>query len=310
MRRPPYLFSLKVVAWLGLLTLGALTVFFSACRPDRSPRWTRLDSRIQESSGLVASHEHRGVFWAHGDSDCPNEIYAVDGNGRLLSRHQLDVPNIDWEDIAIDDQGNLYLGDIGNNFSERRDLVVYRMREPDPELKQGSLTVDTRIPFRYPDQTRFDRTRSNFDAESLAWYQGSLYLFSKHRRDDRTTLYRFPSLEGGEEVVLEKVSEYTLGGMAPYGGMATAADIRADGRYLALLSYHALFIFELPSDGSHDGSQDLFANPVKTIELRAFVTRQCEAVVWDGDSILLSNEGGRLLRIAEPLSPSLTVFPE
>ena len=45
---------------------------------------------------------------------------------------QEQVLNVDWEDIALSDQGILYIGDIGNNFNWRKDLGIYRI-----DLKQA-----------------------------------------------------------------------------------------------------------------------------------------------------------------------------
>ena len=40
--------------------------------------------------------------------------------------------NYDWEDISSDPEGRLYIGDIGNNDSARRNLAIYVVDEPDP----------------------------------------------------------------------------------------------------------------------------------------------------------------------------------
>ena len=39
----------------------------------------------------------------------------------------------DWENIAIDSAGHLYIGDIGNNDSKRDTLAVYEIDEPNPQ---------------------------------------------------------------------------------------------------------------------------------------------------------------------------------
>src|SRR5688500_11577539 len=45
----------------------------------------RLDSRaIPESSGVVASRKHPGVFWTHSDSGNGPAIFAVSRDGTLL----------------------------------------------------------------------------------------------------------------------------------------------------------------------------------------------------------------------------------
>ena len=75
-----------------------------------------LDEKfIPESSGIVKSRRYPGIFWVHNDSGNPPLLFAIKGDGQIVRQFRLGVPNLDWEDIAIDDHGHLYIGDIGNN---------------------------------------------------------------------------------------------------------------------------------------------------------------------------------------------------
>jgi hypothetical protein len=42
------------------------------------------------------------------------------------------VPAHDWEALGRDDDGNLWIGDIGNNECDRADTALLKVREPDP----------------------------------------------------------------------------------------------------------------------------------------------------------------------------------
>src|SRR4051795_12516953 len=70
---------------------------------------------IREASGIVQSRRFPGIFWTHNDSGNPPSLFAVTREGSLVREYKVAVPNVDWEDIAIDDDGHLYLGEIGNN---------------------------------------------------------------------------------------------------------------------------------------------------------------------------------------------------
>ena len=93
----------------------------------------KLDVRlVPEASGIVKSRRHPGVFWVHNDSGNPPSLFAIRADGRIVREFRLEIPNIDWEDIAIDDQGHLYIGDIGNNLGALPARAIYRIDEPDP----------------------------------------------------------------------------------------------------------------------------------------------------------------------------------
>src|SRR4029077_20137468 len=85
---------------------------------------------IKESSCVIASRRHTDVFWTHNDGGGPKKqvLYAIDhkGNPRAFFSF-IDVTLQDWEDIAIDDAGHLYIGDIGNNDAKRDTLAVYEI---------------------------------------------------------------------------------------------------------------------------------------------------------------------------------------
>jgi hypothetical protein len=128
---------------------------------------------------------------------------------------------------------------------------------------------------------------------------------SKHRADSHTTLYRFPSLDGRTEVVLDKVGDFDLGGAdLQFGGMATGADLSPDGRTLAVLSYHAVFLFAAPASGD-----DFLSVPLKKIELAMTSLAQCEAIAWQGEDLVITNETGRIFRLQNPLDDDVTRFP-
>jgi hypothetical protein len=282
------------------LLAATLLTLAPACRKP-SPTGVQLDRRIREPSGLVASRTHADIFWTHGDSGRAPKIFAIDPQGALVAELRVaEVDNVDWEDIALDDHGNLWIGDIGNNDSDRKDLVVYRVGEPDPHAGLESVGVDHRVHFSYPDQDDFSDSRGPFDAESLFWWSGSLWLATKHRRDTMTVLYRFPSVED-DAVVLERVAEFDVGAQLGEGhrassfpGMVTGADVSLDAKRLALLSYDAVFVFELAP-----GQRDPFAGKVHRIALDPPYVDQVESVTWEGEQLLLINESGAMFRLGE-----------
>ena len=73
---------------------------------------------------MVASRRHAGVFWTHneGHSQPREALYGITREGKSVAFYRIEGANLqDWEDIAIDDDGHLVLGDIGNNKRQPRD---------------------------------------------------------------------------------------------------------------------------------------------------------------------------------------------
>jgi hypothetical protein len=106
------------------------------------------DPRIKESSGVVASRRYANLYWTHNDGGGPKKqvLYAIDRKGNTRASFPvIDVTLHDWEDIAIDDAGHLYIGDIGNNDSKRDTLAVYEIDEPNPQAGAGPVSPDTRV---------------------------------------------------------------------------------------------------------------------------------------------------------------------
>src|SRR3954463_4778166 len=88
----------------------------------------RFDLRVlPEASGIVKSRRHPGIYWVHNDSGNSPSLYAIRRDGTIVREFRLSVPNVDWEDIAVDDEGHLYLGDIGNNGGLLGLRAVYRI---------------------------------------------------------------------------------------------------------------------------------------------------------------------------------------
>ncbi len=287
-----------IVVAVGTALAGCLALVPSNQRGQAVDVEGRLQSEaISESSGLVASRTHQGVFWTHNDSGDVPRIFAIDRGGSLLAEFAVGgARHRDWEDIAIDDAGHLFLADIGNNRSRRRDLTVYRVPEPDPRSAVRRVQVERALRFRYGNQV-IGSSGLNFDAESLIWHAGALYVFTKHRADTQSQVYRLEDQAGGEPQVLQPLGAIELGveGMNPDLAQATAADASADGRRIVVLTYGAIHLFE-PA-----GAALWPLTPIRRIALDSRETRQAESIAWDGTSLLFGNEQRQLFRVLEPI---------
>src|SRR5689334_12693906 len=115
-----------VIALAVLPGSAAAAAEGSASAAPGASGFTITDPRIKESSGLAASRIHPGVYWTHNDSDDGPYVYAVDSaTGKTVARVTLTgigTPR-DVEAISLGPDGQLYVGDIGDNLNGTWDHV-------------------------------------------------------------------------------------------------------------------------------------------------------------------------------------------
>ena len=250
---------------------------------------------IQESSGIVRSKLWPDWIWTHNDSGDTARIFAVRRSGNIVKPSSRDnyqglaiknAVNIDWEDIATDESGNLIIAACGNNSNARRDLAIYIVPEPNARM-MGATRALQRYDFIYPDQLDFPPQENNFDCEAIFWTQGKLYLLTKHRADTKTKLYRFDELDPMDVNVPTLVGEFDI------LGQVTGADVSEDGQRLAVLTYKHVWIFEADPKKDNYLEGKVFWAPLNTL-----ATKQCEGICfWDDENILISNEQRELYEV-------------
>ena len=277
-----------MVRLLPLLFLPFLAACGDRAPRDPAPFATVANPEIDESSGLAASRRFPGLFWTHNDSGDKARIFpllpgsAPEGRPFRKGIRVKGAEHVDWETIALLEDGRLAVGDVGNNRNNRKDLRIYLFPEPDP-YRDREVAVEQTLRFRYPDQeTQIGRKGPrNFDCEAMFARNGKLFLLTKHRDDDATKLYRFSDLDR-DETVPERIARF------PIGGRVTGADASPDGKRVAVLTYDALWLFE-----GFEGD-DIFNGKKRKRLLEA---DQCESVAFDGETLIVGNEEGELFRI-------------
>jgi hypothetical protein len=234
------------------------------------------------------------VLWAirdRGAQDRPGRprsalyAYKVTGGrvgkvgGAAFKAVPLAVPNRDWEDIARDDDGNLWIGDIGNNECDRDDTALLKVREPDPAAT-GKAELLASYRYKFPDPPPGCAGRN---AEAMFLVDDVPYVIDKA---EPSTVYRFPRLDPDGTVTLEKVG-VLAGDVVNLSG----ADLSADRTRLAVDTHTALYIYQAGSP-SADGAAlvaDLISRPpVWTVQLGGGQAgggaTNVEGVAFDRDS--------------------------
>ena len=234
-----------------------------------------LPNQLEEVSGM--DYNDSGVIWMHNDSNNKSELYGFDSTGKLHSEIDIESKNRDWEDLAYDIDGNLYIGEFGNNMNERKNLAVLKIVKED--LFNGAEVKPARIKFKYEDQLKFppDEERFFFDCEALIIKDSMVYVFTKSHIRDRagvTSLYKFPAKEGSH--IARKISSFE--GCKDKDCKITAADYNFNTDQLVLLTHKSVLVFS-----DFDGD-DFFSGEM--VELPFNHLSQKEAVCFKNDSTL------------------------
>ncbi len=276
-------------------TLALLCLFVSAA-PAEFP-WKafnflkaqgRIDSSlVQECSGLVQSLRYPDVFWALGDSGAIGDravLVPVTGTGQLAQGWSGPIrleglKNYDWEDLALDGEGNLIIADVGNNRGRRQQLMLHFIKEPKP----GDTVIhpDRTLRVHYEDQST---ASADYDCEAVFVEDGEIYFLTKRQSDKRTCLYRLDGSSTIESNPLRLVDCFDI------GGTVTAADTSPNGKMVAVLTYTMLWVFTPDS-----ASDNIFTGSIRRTPIFAW---QAEAVAFHGNnSLVIGNEGGQLYRV-------------
>ncbi|HEV3164474.1 MAG TPA: hypothetical protein VGZ22_10650 [Isosphaeraceae bacterium] len=267
---------------MTILPLIALTFFslFERATFDLE-RIGRLEHpAIREASGIVQSRLHPGIFWVHNDSGNPPALFAVRKDGSLVAEFTVAVPNIDWEDIAIDSAGHLFVGEIGNNDNRLPLRAIYQINEPDPSGPTDKpLPVTVSTYYKFPPGGRFD-------AESLVIDGHRALVIAKTFDDREAEVFSVPIDPPAplfKPAIPQKVAR-----LPEFTEPATGADLSADGRHLAVCSSRIARVYEKAKGDTWT-----------LIGQARYEDRSIEAICWDGLDLILASESRSMYRIRE-----------
>ena len=279
---------MKLMIKIGFILVALAAAFFFAYNnvsdADQNQKEAQgltkvadLPKEVEESSGIVALPE-QGQYLTHNDAGNKPYLFQIDNKGKIQQTHKLSLPNVDWEDLAADTNGNIYIADTGNNDNDRKELAVYK-------APIDNLSKLQSIRFTYEDQEEYPPSKKdrNFDCEAVFWHDGNLYLISKDRgRKETAKVYRLPDQPGQHQAkLLGEIKINTL---------ITSADVSPSGDKVVLLSEGQLHMFNDVSDVATFYKQDY-----ENISLPG--TGQTEAVAFeDANTLVITSEGGSLYK--------------
>ncbi|MGO9600595.1 MAG: hypothetical protein ACLP7Q_21655 [Isosphaeraceae bacterium] len=262
----------------------ALVISVLAAPPSVLEPLGKFDpQRLPEVSGIVKSRRHPGIFWVHNDSGNPPVLFAIHKDGTIVREFRLAVPNIDWEDIAIDNQGHLYLGDIGNNGGLLALRVVYRIDEPDPATAvKEPLAPSASSFYVLPRADRFDAEGIFCEAGS-----GSVTVLTKRFDGREAELLSIPFRPPAP--LLRPAKPRLIGVLPGFVEPATGASLSPDGRLLAVCSETVTRIYQRGE-----------SPPWNLLAEVRYESRPIEGIAWDAMDLIAVSEGRGVDRIAGP----------
>lgn len=269
---------LPAAAGLAVLVLTCGSAAPAVADSGPSVAFRISDPRITESSGLVASRLHPGVYWTHNDSGDGPYVYAVDSaTGKTVARVTMRGVNArDVEAVSMGPDGDLYVGDIGDNLDGTwPEVWIYRFAEPRALRDQ---TVDiTRYTVKY------DAGPRNAEALMVQPKTGRVYIASKNEKGGH--LY-----EGPAELSAQGVNVFRSIGDVPW---VTDGAFSPDGTRLVLRGYFWA-----------DAYRWVDGRPQRIGSLTLPMQRQGESVAFtrDGRAVMYGSEGSDSAVWREPLS--------
>ncbi|MEV6553347.1 WD40 repeat domain-containing protein [Streptomyces sp. NPDC051597] len=249
----------------GLAVLGAAG---PAAADGGDGGFTIKDPRIKESSGLAASRAHPGVYWTHNDSDDGPYVYAVDSRtGETVARITMTGVGRprDVEAISVGPDGNVYVGDIGDNLGGTwKNVWIYKFPEP-KRLKDATVKA-TQYVVKYADGPR--------NAEALMVHPGTGRVYIASKKEGGGGLY-----EGPAHLSTAGTNVFRRVGDVPW---VTDGAFSPDGTKLALRGY--FWAAEYDWKGGKPGARHGVSAPLM---------RQAESVTYtpDGKALLFGSEG-------------------
>lgn len=289
-----HIFTLKIkMKSISLLSLFAILLSCSSKSQDIPVSTTKI--KLKEASAIeVTSQSDLG--WVIEDSGNKNVVYGLNAKGEIAQAILVEnAANVDWEDLASDENGNLYIGDFGNNDNKRKDLCIYKIDAA--SLKNSTAEASYKVSFYYPNQKEFPPKKSElfYDSESFFEYKGNFYIFSKNRSkgfDGTVLVYKVPNKPGnhaaeflGQFISCDSYQKCAI----------TAADISPDGKKIALLSSNKVWIL------SNYKGDDFLKGKMEMFELNDVT--QKEGICFKDDKTLLivdeksKKTGGNLYEI-------------
>lgn len=247
-----------------------------------------LPAALEEISGIEKTPKS-DLIWAVSDSNNSATLYGFNPRTQNIEEaiNLHGIENKDWEDMALDTEGNLYIGDFGNNNNKRKHLAIYKVPSVSEETEQRTVYTTT---FEYEDQTQFPpkKKHRNFDVESFIHLNNHFYLFTRNRSshfDGTVKVYKIPATPGHHTAKV--VTDYKICDDKS-NCQITGATIDFKTGTVVLLSHSKIWLLTAYN------TDDFFSGNIEEIELGH--SSQKESICFkDANTLYIADEQNGIL---------------
>lgn len=229
------------------------------------------DGKLNEASGLAASRTNEGMLWTINDGGHDARLFLIDGDGNIIHCYLIhSTANNDWEDLAIyTDELNksyIYIGDIGDNLSKRKNIDLIVFEEPTfIDSNDSIITNHKTYSLKYADGPR--------DAETLLVDPKSSKIFIITKREEKVRVYEAPEILSDTDT-MELIFRTEL----PFKNI-TAGDISVDGKEILLKNYTSIYYWQrIESDELNEAMIGDYT------QLDYSAEPQGESIAWSDDN--------------------------
>lgn len=211
------------------------------------------EKEMNEISGIAASGINQNLYYIHNDSGDTSRFFAILPTGELKSTiyfkgdPRAGYGVFDCEDIAVGPgpakgKSYVYMGDIGDNYSARPYITVYRMLEKKEWATKSKSNAEDAAPIhlKYPDGPK--------DAETLMIDPIEKLMYIVSKRQDSVTVYTTPlNYKVNDTVMMTKRCKLFFKGLKLFKWI-TAGDISKDGQQVLIKSYTKVYYWKRNGD--------------------------------------------------------------
>jgi hypothetical protein len=90
-----------------------IAVFAASCSLQKGDRVQEIASVELKEASALEKIQGSDLLWTIEDAGNKNSVYGIDRDGRVKAEITVNRDNKDWESLASDKAGNLYIGNFG-----------------------------------------------------------------------------------------------------------------------------------------------------------------------------------------------------